>query len=284
MRLLSFEQHGRPGIGLRLGDEVVDLTAEGLPSTLEALLSTGASGMDAVRAAARRARSRLSVDSIHWLAPIAAPAKAIAVGLNYADHAAESKSQRPSYPVLFPRFRSSWVAHGQALARPSVSTQFDYEGEMVVVIGKGGRYIDKTKALEHVAGYSIFNEGSVRDFQFKSSQVMIGKNFDASGAFGPELVTADELPPGGNGLRLMTRLNGQIVQDSNTRHLLFDVASLIAYCSEPFALAPGDLIITGTPAGVGVARKPPLFMKAGDTCEVEIEGIGLLSNLVEDGE
>lgn len=282
MRFIAFSKGGAPALGLRLGDEVVDLTAQELPDTLDALLRAGPEAIAAARDAAGRARERIAVSRIDWRVPVAAPAKAIAVGLNYIDHAAESKFDAPKYPVLFHRFASSWVAHGQPLVRPRVSEQFDYEGELVVVIGRAGRYIDKSRALEHVAGYSVFNDGSIRDYQFKSAQWMMGKNFDRSGSFGPEFVTADELPAGAAGLRLRTRLNGQVVQDANTRDMIFDVATLVSMCSEPFELAPGDLIISGTPAGVGLARKPPLWMKAGDVCEVEIEGVGLLSNPVVD--
>jgi 2-keto-4-pentenoate hydratase/2-oxohepta-3-ene-1,7-dioic acid hydratase in catechol pathway len=151
---------------------------------------------------------------------------------------------------------------------------------LVVVIGKRGRYIPKDSALEHVFGYSVFNEGTLRNYQFKSQQWMMGKNFDRSGAFGPEIVTADELPSGAKGLQLQTRLNGQVVQNASTSDMIFDVATLISTCSEPFALSPGDIIISGTPAGVGFTRKPPLFLRAGDRCEVEIEGVGTLRNTV----
>jgi len=284
MRLIAFQNKGQSAIGLRLGQEVVDLTAEGLPATLDALLRAGPEGLAAAQRAGASARTRLPLADIAWLPPLQSPAKAIAVGLNYVDHAAEGNFEPPKYPVLFHRFPSSWVGHGQPLVRPHVSTQFDYEGELVVVIGKAGRYIDKAKALAHVAGYSLFNDGSIRDYQFKSAQWMMGKNFDRSGAFGPELVTADELPPGATGLRLQTRLNGQVLQEADTRDMIFDVATLVSVCSEPFALQPGDIIIAGTPAGVGFARKPPVFMKAGDVCEVEIEGVGLLSNPVVDGD
>ena len=184
----------------------------------------------------------------------------------------------PTYPVLFHRYPSSWVGHGQPLVRPRVSTQFDYEGELVVVIGKAGRYIPKERALEYVAGYSVFNDGSVRDYQLRTTQWMSGKNFDQTGGFGPEFVTADELEPGAVGLRLQTRLNGAVLQDANTRDMVFDVATLVSASSEPFALQPGDIIISGTPAGVGFARKPQVFMKPGDVCEVEIEGVGMLRN------
>jgi 2-keto-4-pentenoate hydratase/2-oxohepta-3-ene-1,7-dioic acid hydratase in catechol pathway len=228
-------------------------------------------------------KTRLPLDAVVYLPPVLNPPKAIAVGLNYVDHAAESPyKDAPKYPVLFHRFASSWVAHEAPLVRPHVSEQFDYEGELVVVIGKHGRYISKDRALDHVAGYSIFNDGSVRDYQFKSTQWMMGKNFDASGSFGPEFVTADEVPAGAKDLRLRTRLNGTTLQDANTRDMIFDVATLIQVSSEAMALAPGDIIISGTPAGIGLARKPPVFMKPGDTCEVEIEGIGILRNGIRD--
>jgi len=284
MRIAAFQSNGRPAIGLRLDQEIVNLTAEGLPATLDELLRAGPEGLAAAKRAGASARSRLPLADIDWLPPVQMPSKAIAVGLNYVDHAAEGNFEPPKYPVLFHRFPSSWVGHGQPLVRPHVSTQFDYEGELVVVIGKAGRYIDKGRALDHVAGYSLFNDGSIRDYQFKSAQWMMGKNFDRSGAFGPEFVTADELPSGATGLKLQTRLNGQVLQEANTRDMIFDVATLVSVCSEPFALQPGDIIIAGTPAGVGFARKPPIFMKAGDVCEVEIEGVGLLSNPVVDGD
>lgn len=284
MRLAAFTHNGQPALGLRLDQELVNLTAEGLPSTLDELLRGGPEAMDAARRAGATARSRLPLAGIEWRPPVQSPSKAIAVGLNYVDHAAEGNFEPPKYPVLFHRFSSSWVGHREALVRPHVSTQFDYEGELVIVIGKAGRYIDKARALGHVAGYSLFNDGTIRDYQFKSNQWMIGKNFDKSGSFGPEFVTHDELPPGATGLRLQTRLNGRVLQNANTNDMIFDVATLVSVCSEPFALQPGDIIIAGTPAGVGFARKPQVFMQAGDVCEVEIEGVGLLSNPVVDGE
>jgi len=284
MRFVAFKREGgSPGLGLRVDRELVDLTALGLPATLTGLLRQGTDGLAAARAAAARATSRLALDAIEYLPPVVDPAKAIAVGLNYVDHAAESPyKDAPKYPVLFHRFAQSWVAHGAPLVRPRVSEQFDYEGEMVVVIGRPGRYIAKERALEHVAGYSIFNDGSIRDYQFKSTQWMMGKNFDSTGAFGPELVTADELPAGAVGLQLRTRLNGKELQNANTRDMIFDVPTLVQVCSEAMTLFPGDIIISGTPSGVGFARKPPVWMKAGDVCEVEIEGIGTLRNGVVD--
>ena len=282
MRIISYLRAGQPALGVRVGDDVVNLTAAGLPATLEPFLALGDSALGAATKAVSSAPARVPMRGLHILAPLRAPAKAIAVGLNYIDHAAESKFDTPTYPVLFHRYPSSWVGQGAALLRPHVSTQFDYEGELVIVIGKAGRYIDKSAALDHVAGYSIFNDGSLRDYQFKSTQWMMGKNFDASGSFGPEFVTSDELPSAAKGLRLQTRLNGRTVQDANTDDMIFDVATLVQVCSEPFALLPGDIIISGTPSGVGLARKPPLFMKAGDVCEVEVEGLGVLSNPIQD--
>ena len=284
MRFVAFKRNdGAPALGARIGDELVDLTALGLPATLHALLEQGDAGLAAARSTARSARSRMALSGVAYLPPVVDPGKAIAVGLNYVDHAAESPyKDAPKYPVLFQRYPQSWVAHGAPLVRPRVSLQFDYEGEVVVVIGKGGRYIAKDRALAHVAGYSIFNDGSIRDYQFKSTQWMMGKNFDATGAFGPEMVTADELPPGAAGLQLRTRLSGRELQNANTRDMIFDVATLVAVCSEAMTLHPGDIIISGTPSGVGFARKPPIFMQAGDVCEIDVEGIGVLRNPVID--
>lgn len=285
MRFVAFlDQNNQPALGAKIGQEVVNLTALGLPDRLERLLAGGDAAMEQARKAVARAEQRLPLAGLRWLPPVLQPSKAIAVGLNYVDHAAEGNMAVPTYPVLFHRYPSSWVAHGEPLVRPHVSEQFDYEGELVVVIGKGGRYIGKEKALEHAAGYSIFNDGTIRDYQFKSAQWMMGKNFDATGSFGPEFVTADELPAGARGLQLRTRLNGQVLQDANTRDMIFDVATLIQVCSEPFALQPGDIIISGTPSGIGLVRKPPIFMKPGDRCEIEVEGIGILSNPVRDEE
>ena len=281
MRLLTFKKEGgQQALGVRFGDEVVDLAPLGLPSSLDALLAAGPAALAFAARAAADLPQRLPLASLQLLPPISRPAKAIAVGLNYRDHAAEGQMAVPTHPVLFHRYPSSWVGHGQALVRPRVSTQFDYEGELVVVIGKAGRYITREHALQHVAGYSVFNDGSIRDHQLRTSQWMPGKNFDQSGGFGPEFVSADELPAGALGLRLQTRLNGELLQDANTRDMIFDVATLVAACSEPFALQPGDIVISGTPAGVGFARKPQMFMRPGDVCEVDIEGVGLLRNSI----
>jgi 2-keto-4-pentenoate hydratase/2-oxohepta-3-ene-1,7-dioic acid hydratase in catechol pathway len=283
MRLLAFlDDRGQPALGARLGAEVVNLSALGLPATLDELLRQGDAGLAAARDALARATARRPLAGLTLLPPVAHPAKALAIGLNYLDHAAESQFEPPKHPVVFQRYPSSWVAHGQPLVRPRVSTQFDYEAELVAVIGKPGRCISKEKALDHVAGYSIFNDGSIRDWQLRTNQWTLGKNFDRSGSFGPELVTADELPRGAAGLQIKCRLNGDTLQSANTADMIFDVATLVSVCSEAMALQPGDLIITGTPAGVGLARKPPVWMKAGDVCEVEVEGIGVLRNPIVD--
>lgn len=279
MRLIAFKnKNGHAALGARVGHELVNLTALGLPATLDELLRQGDAGMAAARHALATATDRESIAGVHYLPPVTNPSKAFAIGLNYIDHATESKFEPPKHPVIFQRFPSSWVGHEQPLRKPHVSHQFDYEAELVAVIGKAGRYIPKDKALEHVAGYSIFNDGSIRDYQFRSNQWLWGKNFDATGGFGPEFVTADELPPGATDLQLTCRLNGEVLQSANTRSMIFDVATLVAACSEGMELQPGDIIITGTPAGVGLARTPQVWMKPGDVCEIEIEKIGVLRN------
>lgn len=280
MRLLAFlDDNGRPTLGARDGNSVIHLTTEGHPATLEALLHLGEGGLDRVRATiAGKSVRRVPLDQIVWLPPLLNPSKAFGIGLNYSDHAREIGATPPPYPVIFQRFPSSWVAHGQAMIQPRLSTQFDYEAELVAVIGKAGRDIPRERALEHVAGYSIFNDGTVRDYQARSHQWLWGKNFDASGGFGPEFVSADELPPGAQGLNVQCRLNGQVLQDGNTRDMIFDVAALVSACSEGISLQPGDMIFTGTPAGVGFVRQPPVWLRPGDVCEVEIEGIGTLRN------
>lgn len=224
----------------------------------------------------------VDLGNVELLPPLPAPPKILCVGLNYADHSAESGFEVPGYPTIFGRFASSLIGHGAPIVRPRVSEQLDYEGEFVAVIGRGGRDIPKKRALDHVVAYSLFNDASIRDYQFKAPQWTVGKNFDDTGAFGPWLVTADKLPPGCAGLRLQTRLNGEVVQSASTDDLVFDVATLVSTLSEAFTLEPGDIIVTGTPSGVGLARKPPLWMKPGDVCEVELEGIGVLRNPVVD--
>ncbi len=284
MRFMAFRgAHGRGLAAVVEGEGACGLTEgdAGFPGHLDALI---AAGPDALRSAydALRGGTVVAPDAVETLPPFARPGKIICVGLNYADHSAESGFKQPDYPTLFGRFSTSMIGHGAAMIRPRVSEQLDYEGEVVAVIGTGGRHIAKADALAHVAGYTICNEGSVRDYQFKAPQWTMGKNFDGTGAFGPVFVTSDELPPGCKGLRLQTRLNGQVVQDASTNDMVFDVETLVSVISEAITLEPGDLIVTGTPSGVGLARKPPLWMKPGDVCEVEVERIGILRNPIAD--
>ncbi|MHC1790781.1 fumarylacetoacetate hydrolase family protein [Solidesulfovibrio sp.] len=287
MRLVSFLHSDGPRLGVRLGDVLVDLavTDPGLPRDMAALLAGGEAAMAAVgravEAAPGEAHRRFS--SVRLLPPVPRPGKIVCVGLNYVDHAVEIDPRHlPDHPTSFARLASTLVAHNEPLLRPAVSSKLDFEGEMAVIIGKPGRCIPKALALGHVGGYALFNEGSVRDYQFRTSQWFLGKNFDATGAFGPELCTPDELPPGGKGLFLATRVNGRVMQEATTSDMLFDVAALIAALSEAMALAPGDVIVTGTPSGVGFAQQPPYFLKPGDVCEIALEGYGVLRNPVAD--
>ncbi len=204
------------------------------------------------------------------------------MGRNYAAHVKESGIQTPARPTVFARFNTGLVGHGYPLVRPTSSDQLDYESELAVIIGKRARHVAEETALDYVAGYSIFNDGSIRDVQLLTTQWTIGKNFDRTGGFGPWFVTADELPPGAAGLTIESRLNGQVMQHANTSDMLVPVAETVALLTECLTLEPGDLLVVGTPAGVGHARKPPVWMKAGDVCEIEIEGIGILRNPIED--
>ncbi len=284
MKLVRFLSEGREGWAVH--NPTTDTwhgttsASSAYPGSIDALIRLG---RDALTAAGEVMARQAEVDlaGVQFLAPVANPSKIICVGLNYKDHSEESGFKQPDYPTLFSRFNTSVIAHGDALLHTSLSDTLDYEGELVVVIGKGGVNISREDALSHVLAYSVFNDGSIREYQFKSPQWMMGKNFDGTGAFGPWLVTADELPPGARGLLLETRLNGQTVQSANTDDMVFDVESLIVILSEAFTLEAGDLIVAGTPSGIGHAREPKLYMRPGDVCEVEIERIGLLRNHVQ---
>lgn len=284
MRFAAFKSGEREGLAVAGSErEFRGLHSDdaNYPGSLDVLIRKGHGALESA-AETLRAGDPVDLDEVTLLPPLAAPAKIICVGLNYVDHSLESGFTPPSYPTIFSRFTSSLIGANAPILRPKVSTQLDYEGEMVAVIGVGGRHIAEADALAHVAGYSIFNDASIRDFQMKAPQWTVGKNFDGTGAFGPYLVTADELPAGGKGLHIQTRLNGAVVQDATTSDMVFSVAKLISILSEAMSLSPGDIIVSGTPAGVGMARKPQLFMKDGDVCEIEIEGIGLLRNPVKD--
>lgn len=283
MRFASYRTAGRAGIALDVDGKWHGLT-EGdaaYPGDLLSLIRTGGNALSGA-ALALRSAPVVDLDSVELLPPVSDPEKIVCIGLNYFDHSTESGFKQPDFPTIFGRFNSSLIAHGDPILRPQVSEQLDYEGELAAVIGRTARDVPEAQALDHVAGYSIFNDGSIRDYQFKAPQWTPGKNFDDTGAFGPYFVTSDELPPGCAGLKIQTRLNGQVVQNSTISDMVFPVARLVSILSSFMTLKPGDVIVTGTPAGVGVARKPPLFMRHGDVCEVEIEGIGILANPVRD--
>lgn len=288
MRLFSYQDKSnqkRVGVLKSAGSqEFIDLAATdaSLPKTLLEIIATPGA-MERAKQAAQSPKAVVhTLNGIRFIPLIDRPSKIVCLGLNYADHAAEGGHARPEYPSFFMRGPSSMVGHLEPMIRPKASDKFDFEAELAFVVGKTGRHLTAENALEHVAGYSVFNDGSLRDYQRKSTQWTIGKNFDATGGFGPWLVTPDELPPAADGLRIQSRLNGQIMQDANTKSFLWGVVETLVLITECMTLEPGDVVITGTPAGVGYARKPPVFMKHGDTIEVEIEGVGLLSNPIVD--
>jgi len=279
MKLVSFMLAGEPAYGIIKDEGVVDLDRRlgGKFPTLRALLDAGA--LAEAERLARDAKPDLSLDDLVFAPVIPNPDKIICVGLNYRDHVAETGRTVTEMPALFARFAGSQVGHLEPLVKPKVSDEFDYEGELAIVIGKKGRHIPAVRALEYVAGYSCYNEGSVRDWQRHTSQYLAGKTFAGTGGFGPWLVTADEIPDPSR-LTLETRLNGKVVQHTTTDLMITNVPELIAYISTILPLSPGDVIVSGTPGGVGLKRNPPLFMQPGDVAEVEISGIGVLRNPV----
>ena len=278
MRLFSFYTGSAIQIGLanQAQSTYVDLATSGLPQDMTALLQRP-DWQARVQAFASTAASK-PLAGVRYAPLVPRPGKVICMGLNYMDHAAEGGHAKPEYPSFFLRATTSLAAHGAPLLRPKASDKLDYEAELALVIGKRGKLLTQANALDVLAGYACFNDGSVRDYQRKTGQWTIGKNFDETGSFGPLLVTPDELPAGAHGLRIQSRLNGQVMQDANTKDFLFNVVESLVIISECMTLEPGDVIITGTPAGVGYARKPPVWMAPGDTIEIEIEKIGTLSN------
>ncbi|MEP6823787.1 MAG: fumarylacetoacetate hydrolase family protein [Ramlibacter sp.] len=284
MKFVTYRAAGATRLGVLDGEVVIDLASAQpqVPPELGAALLAGADLLAAGRAAIAGTAMRIPLEGIAYASVLTRPGKIICLGLNYYDHAKEGGREKPVYPWFFLRCATSLVAHGEAGIRPRVSERFDYEAELAVVIGTRARHLSQENALSCVFGYSCFNDMSVRDYQKKTPQWTIGKNFDATGGFGPVLVTADELPAGATGLRIQSRLNGQVMQDANTTDMIWGVAETIALLTECMTLEPGDVIVMGTPAGVGQARTPPVWMKDGDTVEIEIEGIGLLSNPIRD--
>ena len=273
MKFVSYEYNHGPSFGAVIGDEIVDLADAG-PS-LRAVLAGGP--LANLRSVVQKRKPTVALDHVvlHQVVPDAG--RIICVGKNYRDHAAEMGGSVPSDPNLFIRTTKSLVGHEQSVVCPRASVQYDFEGELALVIGRGGRHIPVEKALSHVAGYTCFLDGSVRDYQKHSFTA--GKNFDSSGACGPWLVPASQIPDPQN-LMLTTRLNGQVVQHESTGAMIYSVAKIIAYISIFTHLEPGDVIATGTPAGVGAGRTPPLWMKPGDRIEVEISQVGVLANTV----
>ncbi|CAN5766226.1 fumarylacetoacetate hydrolase family protein [soil metagenome] len=265
-------------LGLVLDEEIVDVSAAVQGADLVALLAAGTVGLEAVARMADGAERRPLVD-VTLLAPVPQPPKFLAIGLNYADHLAEMGREAPAFPVFFNKQRTCVVGPGDAIHVPRVSDQVDYEGELGVVIGRRARHVPVEHALDVVAGYTVVNDVTVRDWQAKAPTMTIGKSFDTHGPVGPWIVTPDEVPDPQT-LRLHTEVNGEVGQDTSTAEMIFDVATQIATLSTSFTLEPGDLVATGTPAGVGVARRPPRFLRPGDTVRIEIEGVGVLENPV----
>jgi 2-keto-4-pentenoate hydratase/2-oxohepta-3-ene-1,7-dioic acid hydratase in catechol pathway len=282
MKLASFVRAGTAAYGVYGGSSIA-LPAPSLAAdypTVRALVADPA-GLDRLRAAVTVSSARVALADVELLPPVVDPAKVICIGINYETHRNETGRSASAYPAVFLRFPDTHVGHGTAIVRPRASTALDYEGELAVVIGRPGRAIAKADALDYVAGYACYNDASIRDWQRHTHQFTPGKNFPHTGAFGPYLVTADEIGDPMN-LRLVTRLNGTVVQEATTADMIFSIAEIIAYVSTFTPLAPGDVIATGTPGGVGFKREPPLWMRPGDVVEVEIDRVGTLRNVIVD--
>src|SRR5437588_4020199 len=286
MRIVGFKTDDGPRLGVIDGDAVADLQAVDarIPADLGAWLRANDGELAPLQGLARQApaSTRRPLANLRFGLPVARPGKILCLGLNYLEHAKEGGHARPQFPSVFLRCRTSLVPHQAAIVRPSASETLDYEAELVAVIGRRVKHVQAADALACVAGYACFNDGSVREFQRRTSQWDMGKNFDRTGGFGPWMVSADELPPGAKGLKIQSRLNGQVMQSDNTDNMMFPIADTIAYVTQGITLEPGDIVFTGTPSGVGHARKPnPVWMKQGDTCEIDIEGVGVLANPIE---
>jgi 2-keto-4-pentenoate hydratase/2-oxohepta-3-ene-1,7-dioic acid hydratase in catechol pathway len=289
MKIVGFEAEGGLRLGVVEGDQVIDLQAVDakVPGDLGAVLAANDGDLKPLGDIAKRApaSARRPLKGLKFGLPVARPGKILCLGLNYLEHVKEG-SQRdniPKFPTIFLRCLTSMVPHEQPILRPKASEQLDYEAEMMLVVGKRAKHLTMENATSCIAGYSCSNEGSVREFQRKTTQWDMGKNFDRTGGFGPWMVTADELPDAGKGLKIESRLNGTVMQSDNTDNMMFPVREMLVYVTQGMTLEPGDIIFTGTPSGVGHARKPnPIWMKNGDTCEIEIEGIGTLRNPIKD--
>lgn len=285
MKFVTFHLGETTRLGVLDQGSVIDINRvlPQVPADLREALVAGIDLTGAARVAVAQATAadRQPLSDLELAPLLPSPGKTICLGLNYYDHAAESGREKPVYPWFFLRCDTSLLAHGAAALLPRVSERFDYEAELAVVIGTRARHVSQEDALQHVYGYSCFNDMSVRDYQKRTPQWTIGKNFDRTGGFGPQLVTADELPAGAEGLRIQARLNGEVMQNADTKDMIWNVAETISLLSECVTLEPGDVIVMGTPAGVGQSRTPPVWMKHGDKIEIEIEQIGLLVNTIE---
>jgi len=289
MKIVGFEAEGGLRLGIVEGDQVVDLQAvdSKVPADLGAALAAHNGDVAPLADIAKRApaAARRPLKGLKFGLPVARPGKILCLGLNYLDHVKEgpNRDNIPKFPTIFLRCLTSMVPHEQPIIRPKASEQLDYEAEMMLIVGKRAKHLTMDNATSCVAGYACSNEGSVREFQRKTTQWDMGKNFDRTGGFGPWMVTADELPDAGKGLKIESRLNGTVMQSDNTDNMMFPVREMLVYVTQGMTLEPGDIIFTGTPSGVGHARKPnPIWMKAGDVCEIEIEGIGVLLNPIQD--
>jgi 2-keto-4-pentenoate hydratase/2-oxohepta-3-ene-1,7-dioic acid hydratase in catechol pathway len=289
MKIVGFEASKSVRLGVVEGDNVIDLQAvdANVPSDLGEVLRRSNGDLKPLAELAKKApaSARHPLAGLKYALPVARPGKIICLGLNYLDHVKEGpqRDNIPKFPSIFFRVLTSMVPHLQPIVRPKESIQLDYEAELVAIVGKRAKHLTMANAVDCIAGYSCSNEGSVREFQRHTTQWGMGKNFDRTGGFGPFTVTADELPPGGKGLKIMSRLNGKTMQSDNTENMMFPLAETLVYLTKGMTLEPGDVILTGTPSGVGHARKPdPVWMKSGDSCEIEIEGIGVLRNPIED--
>ncbi len=287
MKIVGFETDAGLRLGVVEADQVVDLQAvdANTPNDLGVLLARTNGDLSALRDLVARApaAARFPLQGLRFVLPVARPGKVVCLGLNYLEHVKEGpqRDNVPQHPTIFMRSLTSLVAHEGAILRTRITETLDYEGELAVIIGKRVKHLTVDTAASCIAGYSCFNDGSVREFQRRSTQWDMGKNFDRTGGFGPWMVTADELPPCGRGIKLETRLNGQVLQSDNTSNMMFPVAETIAYVTQGMTLEPGDVLVTGTPSGVGHARKPRVWMRPGDVCEVQIEGVGILRNPIE---
>ncbi|MBH1962696.1 MAG: fumarylacetoacetate hydrolase family protein [Comamonadaceae bacterium] len=279
MRLTSFELDGRSIYGLDAENDIVLPPNQFLAQYPDLVSVLRADALSELEQQAGQSGTRVAKSNVRLLPVIPSPGKLICVGLNYKTHVAETKRGDSEHPSLFLRFNDSLAAHGDEVLRPSFSERFDWEGELAFVIGKGGRHIAKDRAFDHIAGYACFNDVSVRDWQRHTHQFTPGKNFPGTAPFGPHLATCDEVPDVTN-LQLETRVNGQVMQKARLSDLIFDIPTIVAYVSRFTPLSPGDVIATGTPGGVGDRREPPLYMKEGDTVEVEITGLGVLRNRI----